>query len=353
MRSTRDGGGSEGGEYLLIATRDGVVTSVSGSMNELLGYCAEDLIGHSVLDLVDSADREAFSAAFSELSRGGSFTPRQFQFRHKNGSARGLQIHGTSLLDQPVIRGLAIAADDVPSLHQLDRDVASGERLESLSRFAAHAAHDFNNVLMGIQPAADALRRRTADPNLLRLVDLILSSIARGKRFTSDVMRFGRLSPPVLEQADVGEVISAAVDSIRADLPAQVRIEVNVPEIPAAALVDRQQLAQAIHEVMRNACEALPDKTGTIAVAVHREHGEADFICISIADTGEGIAPADLPFIFDPLFTKRKPKSGIGLAVVERIMAGHHGRVVVSRNPDRGMTFHLLIPAAFAVARTS
>jgi hypothetical protein len=96
----------------------------------------------------------------------------EFRFSHKNGSARVLQIQGANFLDHPVIRGLMFAASDVTSRKHVDPDL--------------------NNVLMGIQPAADILRRRVADPQVTRFVDTILASAVRGKDSTSGLMRFAR-----------------------------------------------------------------------------------------------------------------------------------------------------------------
>jgi two-component system sensor histidine kinase HydH len=126
-------------------------------------------------------------------------------------------------------------------------------------------------------------------------------------------------------------------------LPSNLKVSREYGEtLPTRA--DPQRLRQAAWNLCLNAVQAMPDG-GELRVGAHsiREHGGR--LQISIADTGQGIAEADLPHIFEPFFSTKPEGSGIGLALVYRVVEEHGGSIEVRSRTGEGTTFVLTLPA--------
>jgi signal transduction histidine kinase len=106
--------------------------------------------------------------------------------------------------------------------------------------------------------------------------------------------------------------------------------------------VDRDQLLQVLHNLVRNGLEAVGGN-GTVRVSARRE---GDGLAIAVSDDGPGIREEDLPRVFEPYFTTKEGGTGLGLAVAQRIVEEHGGRLEVSSSPGRGATFTVRLPRA-------
>jgi signal transduction histidine kinase len=125
------------------------------------------------------------------------------------------------------------------------------------------------------------------------------------------------------------------------------RIEPSLPPIAA----DEHQLRQALLNLLRNAAEAMRDggRLTLTAARVAPEQSAGDdgrFVMLTIADTGEGIAPDHLPKIFDPFFSTKEGGTGLGLALTQQIIVEHGGRIEVRSERGSGTTFVVRLVAA-------
>lgn len=343
-------------EVIAIVSRDCVLIYISPSVARVLGYEPDELLGRATWATVHSDDAGPFRAALLELARGGAFETAEVRFQHKSGQWRTLEVAAANLLEHPQIRGLVLNLHDITDRKRMERELAQLHRLTSLGRLAAQVAHEFNNVMMGIQPMVEAIRRRaTGDATILRFTDVIASSLQRGKRVTTDILRFGRPAQPSLRPVDVHDLIQKAADEIRPLLGERVRLELSVPDPRAHVLADPAQLTQVLMNLALNARDAMESDGGTVTLearpARDGESGRAGaFVYIAVADTGSGIAANDLPYIFEPLFTTKHRGTGLGLSVVFQVVAAHQGHISVDSEPGKGTTFHLFIPAVPAGA---
>ncbi len=336
-------------DVIAILQPDGRATYVSSSVTRILGYEPQELIGHAHFALIHDEDRARVVAAFARLATGsGPLISEIYRLRRNDGKWRVVESAGTNLLDHPQIRGLVVNTRDVTERKLLEQDVEQLNRLTSIGRLAAQIAHEFNNVLMGIQPLTKLIRRQAGqDPQYLRIADLVTASIARGKRITTDVLRFGRPAQPTLRAVDAVELASQAAEEIRSMLPANITLHVDAGDVPMFVQADRAQISQVLINLALNARDAMP-KGGALTIGVRPgEHSDRRhrFIEFTVTDTGEGIAKDDLPYIFEPLFTTKQSGTGLGLSVVFQIVAAHRGHVTVESEPGKGSTFLLYIPS--------
>lgn len=150
---------------------------------------------------------------------------------------------------------------------------------------------------------------------------------AGGKRITTDILRYGRPAQPALEPVRVEELMRQVADELRqVFVPETIGIELRPGGAPMYVSADRAQLAQVLINLALNARDAMLARGGTLTIRAG--HGQragvpGRFIHLMVADTGEGIAAEDLPYVFEPLFTTKRSGTGLGLSVVFQIVAAH------------------------------
>jgi two-component system cell cycle sensor histidine kinase/response regulator CckA len=337
-------------DVIAIVSREQVLTYVSPSIEHVLGCKPDEILGQPMGVAVHPEDQDRFSKSLAELKTGNGFELAEFRFQHKNGRWRTLEVTATHLLDHPQIRGFVLNLHDVTERKRMQQELEQVNRLTSLGRLAAQMAHEFNNVLMGIQPMVEVIRRRgTADPALLRFTDVILSSIKRGERLTSEILRFARPAQVTPETVSVHEFLQQVGDELWPMLGDRVALNVSTPRALAHMLADRNQLAQVFINLALNARDAMPEGgTLTFKAQLAREgeiEDHEEFLHFTISDTGSGIAADDLPYIFEPLFTTKPRGTGLGLSIVFQLIAAHRGHVSVESELGKGTTFHLFLPA--------
>ena len=105
-------------------------------------------------------------------------------------------------------------------------------------------------------------------------------------------------------------------------------------------MADRQQLRMAFDNLLRNAVEAMPEG-GTLTVNVRRADDWAE---VSVADTGQGISPENMPRLFEPLFTTKPGGVGFGLALAKNVVENHGGKIEAKSEPGRGAVFTVRLP---------
>jgi len=159
---------------------------------------------------------------------------------------------------------------------------------------------------------------------------------------TETYLRFARLPRPNLEREDLAAIVGSVMEFARAELSqAGVTLSLEVaPNLPEVAC-DENQIRQALLNLVRNAREAMPGG-GRLRVEVAAA-GHA--VRVAIEDSGPGIAPEHLAKIFDPFFSTKERGTGLGLPLVQQIIAEHGGRIDVTCEPGHGTRFLVALPA--------
>ena len=233
-------------------------------------------------------------------------------------------------------------------------------RLEALGRITGGVAHDFNNILMIVQGSAELLKHRfVGQDKAAALVDAILAGAQRGQALTRQLLAVGRRSSH--------EPISFSLQDLSADLmallqrtaPGDIVVQLDVGRDVWPVHADPRALEVALINLAVNARDAMPSGgrlTVTASNAVlHKGRDEGaglvgEFVALSVADTGTGIAEAHLAHIFEPFYTT-KPSgkgTGLGLSQVYGFAKQSHGAVTVKSRLGEGATITLYLPRAAA-----
>ncbi|WP_116597375.1 two-component system sensor histidine kinase NtrB [Primorskyibacter marinus] len=215
-------------------------------------------------------------------------------------------------------------------------------------------AHEIKNPLAGITGAAQLLSMNLA-PEDLELTDLIVEESRRIVKLLEQVEQFGNLSPPERRDVNIHDVLDRARRSALLGFGAQMRIvEDYDPSLPMAC-GDPDQLLQVILNLLKNAAQAAGPKGGTIRLRSFYEHsfrlrrsngsGQALPLQIEITDDGPGLPDNIKGDIFDPFVSGRENGTGLGLALVNKIISDHDGWISVTSVPGRTV-FQISLPRA-------
>jgi signal transduction histidine kinase len=216
-------------------------------------------------------------------------------------------------------------------------------RLVAIGELSAAVAHEIRNPLGAVSNCVQLLRasphRRPDDAELL---EIVWQETDRLAHIVSDFLAFGRPRPPQLGYVDIHELVQETADFFRRDeRSALVGIVIDSAATALSVRADRDQLRQVFLNLLVNACEAMPNGSGTITVAAVAARDRVD---ITVSDSGPGI-PSELQArIFEPLFTTKPTGSGLGLAIARRIVEAHGGTLTVSSTPGWGASFTCRLP---------
>ena len=167
--------------------------------------------GRRAVEMLRPDDRDRVSEAFYRTRSENLPLDVEFRLRTNGDSDLVLNMRGYSVMDTAgKTTGLSGVLQDVTERRQLENRLLQAERVSSLGRLAASVAHEFNNVLMGIQPFVDLLNRRAgADPTVALAAPRIADAVARGKRITQEMLRFTRIGEPSRTTIDVSTWLQA------------------------------------------------------------------------------------------------------------------------------------------------
>jgi signal transduction histidine kinase len=226
----------------------------------------------------------------------------------------------------------------------MQKELAQLNRLTGLGRLSAQVAHEFNNVLMGLQTSLDVVRRRvTHDEQLSRLVATMTRALGRGRCLTHDMLRFLAPAQVAYGRINVRELLLRSQDEIQ-HLLGSIELVLRLPAESLEIDGDAQQLSQVFMNLALNARDAMRARGGTLTIAVDGPDAER-FIRFTASDTGEGIDPQDMQHIFEPLFTTKASGTGLGLSVVRQIISAHGGHIFATSEKGRGTSFLIYLPA--------
>ncbi|HEX2833950.1 MAG TPA: ATP-binding protein [Thermoanaerobaculia bacterium] len=283
-----------------------------------------------------------------------------FRHRRKDGSEIDVEIASSAILFRGREAGLVLATDVTEKRRlqaeqeSMSRQLEQARRISALGNVAATMAHEFNNVLMGIQPFIEIIARQTGDsPRVQTAVARVNSAIKRGKGVTSEILRYTRQTPIVRKPVVVDGWLTSLVDEARAVLRSEVTLQVH----SSSGLVvsgDASHLQQLFLNLITNARDAISG-TGAIVLDIrggagsgHYPFGVVDgvesFAHFTVADNGQGMSADTRAHLFEAFFTTKKNGTGIGMALSRRIVQQHGGHIFVESQEGVGTAVHVFLP---------
>jgi len=239
------------------------------------------------------------------------------------------------------VRHHRLAASRLAELSKLQAELVAQERLTVLGEAAGVVAHEVRNPLGAILNAVAVLKRDKLSPIGTSAVGMLAEEATRLDAIVRDLLDVVRPLEPRPRPLHVGELARRTLDLFqeRRQLDEVLVSLEEEPDLPTLS-ADESLLQMALENLVRNAVQSSPPK-GLVQVAVTRA---PEGLLLTVEDEGPGIPPADAPRIFEPFFTTRATGTGLGLAVVRRVVLAHGGTVSVGQRPGGGARFELRLP---------
>jgi signal transduction histidine kinase len=222
------------------------------------------------------------------------------------------------------------------------------EKLSALGRLTADVAHEIRNPLTSIGGFARRLNKRlTKGSREKEYADVVVSEVDRLERILRDVLTFSREAKFDMEYQTVNGTVEEALQTFANMCKDQsIRIEEELDESLPEVLIDKDQVRQAMNNLMSNAIDAM-SKGGALIVKTYQEEmHNVDYVVVEVADTGPGLPPEALHFIFEPFYTTKEigAGTGLGLSICKKIIDEHNGLIFVNSEIGKGTAFRMFFP---------
>jgi signal transduction histidine kinase len=327
--------------------RMGIVRQVNGAAKSLLGYASP--FGFHIRDLFygirevrwpggSTSDSPApFVAEMERTIRDATpFQRVEADYVTPTGEKRVLGIGASAVRGKKgEILGVSCLVADLTHISELSRQVQLKENLASLGEMSAGIAHEFKNSLATISGYAQMLVQEAASETGREFAGKIAAETESLSRIVTEFLEFARPHGMARQTVNLNAVLE--------DCAQETGVDLQLPADPVMEVTgDAVLLRQALSNLLRNSAEA--GRNGArVKVSVHGSV-DADKLQVSLTDNGRGIAAEDLSRIFIPFFTTKANGTGLGLALVHRIISEHGGAIAVASD-NQGTTFTLSLPA--------
>jgi len=227
-------------------------------------------------------------------------------------------------------------------LQEAQEELVRKEKLALLGQVADTVGHELRNPLGVMNNAVYFLQTvlADADETTKEYLGIIKDEIAVAERIVSDLLDAVRTKPPYPEMVEVAVLIQQTLR--KCYVPPSVTVRLGIPETLPAVLVDPVQMRQVFWNLITNGVEAMPNG-GELEITADEDQ-EAKTVTVSIKDSGSGIAPEHLDRLFQPMFTTKVRRIGLGLVVVKNLTQVSGGSVEVESTLGKGSTFSVTLP---------
>ena len=352
-------------DWLCVGDERGVLTRASQSVMRTLGYSFEELTAKSLLSFVHPDDLEQSQKLLGTVLEGDHATDFRTRVRCRDDTYRTIAWRSTF---DPITRRVYAVARDMTKQETVEAQVNLAQKLDAIGQLAGGIAHDFNNLVQAIFLNLDAVLTRgrgLADQDRSNISDAVAAA-QKAAELARQLQTFGRAESMTRGPCDLNTVVTDMTRLIGRLIPESITMELELDRDLPTLNADGGQLGQVVANLCLNARDALPDG-GTIRIETHRrmagsssEHCMPDCrssICVilRISDDGIGIDDEVRERIFEPFFTTKPVGrgTGLGLATVYGIVAGHEGSIRVDTTKDVGTTFTVCFPALASMPRDS
>lgn len=329
---------------------------------QIFGYTREEAIGQKTEDIIlPKTSLNHVEEVWRDLlaKRGGTRSTNQNIT--KDGKTLTCEWYNTVLVDpRDQVVGVASLVMDISEAENLAEQLRQAYKMEAIGTMAGGIAHDFNNILAAMLGFADMALFDIPDTNPAKYkIEQVLMAGNRAKELVQHILSFSRKEAKEKFPTQIHLLIQETLKLLRASIPTTIEIEQNIDPLCCNILADPTQIHQVLMNLCTNAAQSMEESGGTLEVILsevqltvedlkHEPHlSPGRYACLTVKDSGIGIAQENQDKVFDPYFTTKEvgKGSGMGLAVVVGIVKSHDGMITVDSKAGAGTTFNVYLPA--------
>jgi len=337
---------------VVLDTQQRILSANPGAAH-LLHVPLSDYLGHPLSALPANAAfgqwvQQQFETFLSASAQGDAGHHWQQSFEWPT-TGSGVDVHGATL----IARGARLPNGELLLVFDDVSDIISAQRAQAWGEVARRLAHEIKNPLTPIQLSAERLEMKLsgklegAELGLLhKSVRTIVDQVDAMKRLVNEFRDYARLPAAQMQAVDLNHLVSGIVALYEAsEVPVRLDLAPDCPLVWA----DPQQVRQVVHNVVQNAQDATPVGGGAVRLS-SRLSDSGQWVRLLVQDQGPGFADAILKRAFEPYVTSKTKGTGLGLAVVKKIMDEHGGRVDISHRMEEGQVRGAQVSLSFRVA---
>ncbi|MGC1417904.1 MAG: ATP-binding protein [Candidatus Acidiferrum sp.] len=332
---------------LVVVNSTGIISSANPAAEQVLGI---QTLGFRRYSEVLGEKSDLTRLVGECLTKGSIFRREQVEHHAPDGETRLLGVTISPIRrGTEKINGAICLITDLTELAALQQQIQLKESLAAVGELSAGIAHEFKNALATISGYAQMISAEAVTGEVADSAERILEQTRNITHVVTEFLKYARPLEITSEPVALEGVVERVVSEVAEAMP-QVRIRFEGPLGSVAG--DEGLLRQALLNLARNAAEACVGAANGGRVILRGEvlrHDESELQKITVFDNGPGIPPATLPKLFRPFFTTKAKGTGLGLAVVQKIIVQHGGTVEARNRPEGGAAFIVTLPACRSV----
>ena len=350
-------------ERFLELTGDGVlvvqnetIMELNRAMADMCGYSIKALIGRSPSLLTGNGPADLSKLAVTIFNDDiATIKDIPLLLRHHDGSAFQVKVNAARV-DYKMVSAVIFLIRDMSKSTEAENERQRARQLESIAALSGGIAHDYNNLLTVIIGNVSLIQSYVDPQDMVnRLLNEVNEAAIVAKSLTQKLITFSRGGAPLKETTDMAALVRSVTEFSLSG--SNIKCQFDIADDLWLVDVDKTQVSQAVHNLVMNAREAMPEG-GVITVSAGnvqnidgvRGPTASRWVRLSIIDQGKGIAPEDIDKIFNPYFsTKQRGNqkgTGLGLSICHSIIRNHDGKMAVDSSPGAGTTVNLYLPAS-------
>ncbi len=344
---------------VLMVNAQGLITGSNPAAKEVLGH--QLLEGRSFREVLGQsrelshATQELAEMLETCLHAGQGFHRITVPYRTPAGEDKVLGVGMAPIQQERQAGGVICLLSDLTEMTALQQQVRLKESLAALGEMSAGIAHEFKNSLATISGYGQLIRQEESLDAAHQHAARLVGETQFLTQVVNDFLNFSRPLNLVACEVSTRDLIEQSFQEItgRGEFP-EVRLELT-GEFPTVT-ADQTLLRQCFANLLRNGCEAVlqADRHGRIAVEGQLEQTESGpMLRLRFTDNGPGIPPESLDKVFIPFFTTKNEGTGLGLALVHKIVVNHNGKIQVASEAGGGTTFTVMLPSSATGAPAS
>ena len=343
---------------ITITDLQGNIIYTSPRTKDILGYEQEKIIGKKAYSFYGNGIEDG-KAIMKELTEKGELRDHEMKFVREDGRFIDINLSASLLRNEKgeVIGTLGIYRD-ITEKNKLLAQLHQAQKIEALGTIAGGIAHNFNNLLMGIQGNASLMLLETdsTHPNYERLKN-IEKSVQSGSRLTRQLLGYAREGKYEIKPISLNQLVEETSDTF-GTTKKEIRVHRELAKDLFGIKADQGQIEQVLLNLYVNASEAMPGGGDLFLRSMNVTHEDmggkpykvkpGDYVLLTVRDTGAGMEKKTRKRIFDPFFTTKGlgKGTGLGLASVYGIVKAHGGYIDVESEKGHGTTFYVYLPAS-------
>ncbi|MBW2562293.1 MAG: PAS domain S-box protein [Deltaproteobacteria bacterium] len=315
-------------------SKDGIINYVSRDVKKDGGIISQKFGGKHFADFVDEENRQ-FVLDIWEYAKKGIFTPYEMTVTAKDGSRRNLLITPRPVKETD---RYILVQRDITEFKALEKKFYESQKLAAIGQLSAGIAHEVRNPLSSIKMSLQILEKRLRpEGNDLKRFEIARREVEHLETLVNDILIYAKPSDPAKKPSGIKEIIDHALAMAeKSVVDKHIRIEKAFAKGLPPLNADPAMLEQAFLNI-----DAMKD-SGKLSISAREENGR---VCVEIKDDGCGISREDMPYIFNPFFTKKSYGTGLGLAQIKKIIDLHQGTIEILSREGKGTGVVVTFPA--------